>query len=595
MTGNEQDDMKRSDQPDRSDPGLSHLVIDRLYEVAVDPLRYEELLDQWESLISPIRRNANGAPIEDRLGSGIGRHFQRAGIFLDQLEYREGDMEKQDLLSPFGKSAAFMIGRDMKFIDVNDAAHSALGISKGAALADLPLDCEDLEALREKLGRMLVSNCDDVAIFRARMCHANRVIVLQLRSLHPKDGPPVVIAATTELKWPERLGETLRAAFGLTKAETDIIRALTECRSLRDIAEARGRSIETVRAQMRSILSKTETRSQTELVRLTLSMMEITSYTEDQAARATPMSEGYDRLAPRPYHRITQADGRIMEYLILGAQEGRPCLYMPLDYGLARWPASAEEQLARSGIRVIVPIRGGYGNSTPLPKKAHLGTTVAQDILHLLDHLGVSRCPAISLGSDIYYLGHMHRIDSRRLSAVVACAGTFPLTRPEQYERMGKWHRFILASARYTPHLMPFMVRAGFSLARRLGKRGFVSAVYGGSPADIETFSDPEVFEAMVCGSEICLSETHSAHDAFAREVREQETTDWSFLLDSFRDTVPVTYMNGTQDPQVPEGNLREFMQEYPWIEFRIYEDCGQLLFFRKWPEVIDRIRPYLG
>jgi len=353
---------------------------------------------------------------------------------------------------PFEKSAAFMIGREMRFIDTNDAARATLGIRKGAPLSDLPVNAEDLEALREKLGLMLMKNSDETAIFRARMCGENRVIVLHLRSLHPKDGAPVVIAVTTELKWPVRLDETLRAAFGLTQAETDIIRALTECKSLRDIAKARGRSIETVRAQMRSILSKTETRSQTELVRLTLSMMEITSYTEDHAARATPMSEGYDRLSPRPYHQITQADGRIMEYLLLGAKGGRPILYMPLDYGLTRWPASAEARLEREGLMAIVPIRAGYGNSTPLPKKA----------------LGVSRCPAISLGSDIYYLAHLHRLDRKRLSAIIACAGTCPLTRSEQYERMGKWHRFILASARYTPHLLPFMVKAGFSLARRL-------------------------------------------------------------------------------------------------------------------------------
>ncbi len=594
MTADEQDKEGRGGGDDRRAPEQSDLVIDRLYEVAIDPLRYEELLDQWESLISPIRKDANGAPIEDRLDKSLGRHFQRAGIFLDQLDHKEGRTGEQDLLMPFEKSAAFMIGREMRFIDTNDAAQATLGIRKGASLSDLPVNAEDLEALREKLGLMLMKNSDETAIFRARMCGENRVIVLHLRSLHPKDGAPVVIAVTTELKWPERLDETLRAAFGLTQAETDIIRALTECKSLRDIAEARGRSIETVRAQMRSILSKTETRSQTELVRLTLSMMEITSYTEDHAARATPMSEGYDRLSPRPYHQITQADGRIMEYLLLGAKGGRPILYMPLDYGLTRWPASAEERLEKEGLMAIVPIRAGYGNSTPLPKKASVGMSAAQDILRLLDHLGVSRCPAISLGSDIYYLAHLHRLDRKRFSAIIACAGTFPLTRSEQYERMGKWHRFILASARYTPHLMPFMVKAGFSLARRLGKRGFVNAVYGGSPADVETFSDPEVFEAMVCGSEVCLSEKHSAHKAFAREVHEQETTDWTSLLKGFEGQVPLTYMNGLHDPQVPPENLREFMRDFPWIEFELHEDCGQLLFFRKWPEVLDRVRPYL-
>ena len=42
---------------DQGNPNrLAQEVIDRLYEVAVDPARYEDLLDQWETLISPYRR-----------------------------------------------------------------------------------------------------------------------------------------------------------------------------------------------------------------------------------------------------------------------------------------------------------------------------------------------------------------------------------------------------------------------------------------------------------------------------------------------------------------------------------------------------------
>ena len=36
---------------------------------------------------------------------------------------------------------------------------------------------------------------------------------------------------------------------------------------------------------------------------------------------------------------------------------------------------------------------------------------------------------------------------------------------------MDKWQRFILANARYAPKVLPFLVQAGFSLARKLGKR----------------------------------------------------------------------------------------------------------------------------
>ena len=35
-------------------------AIDRLYDVALDPARYEALLDHWESAIGPLRAHVDG-------------------------------------------------------------------------------------------------------------------------------------------------------------------------------------------------------------------------------------------------------------------------------------------------------------------------------------------------------------------------------------------------------------------------------------------------------------------------------------------------------------------------------------------------------
>ena len=168
------------------------------------------------------------------------------------------------------------------------------------------------------------------------------------------------------------------------------------------------------------------------------------------------------------------------------------------------------------------------------------------------------------------------------------------MTRKEQFERMEKWHRFILAGAKYTPHLLPFMVKAGFLLARKIGKRGFLHAVYGNSPADVATFEDPEVFEALVTGSEVALSETHSAHDSFSKMLLGAQNGDWSADVDAVRGQLPVIFLNGADDPQVPAKTLEDFKTDHDWIDFRFYDDCGQLLFFRKWAEVLAILEKFL-
>ena len=406
-------------------------VIDRLYEVAIDPMRYEDLLDRWESLIGPIRRGANGKLLNDDISPEFASHFKRAGKFLEHLSEEKIEAPDDNPLKTIEKTAAFLVDRNLILKDVNKAGISVLKIAKGDHLGNLPVEKEDLDVFCTKIKQMLSRNSDMASIFRARMTKNHRLIIFQLRSLHPKDSEPVVIAVTSELSWPDGFDGLLKSAFSLTAAEAGVVRGLTECLSLKEIAESRHRSIETVRAQMRSILGKTETRSQTELVRLTLSMMDITTYTENHAAKARPLSEGFETLSPRPFYELTLPDGRKLEYLRLGCQTGRPLIYMPLDYGLTRWPASAEAEAEARKIKVIVPIRAGYGNSTPLPRKTDLGITIARDIATLMDHLQIERAPVLSLGSDVFYTAHLHRQYPGRVSAVIACAGTLPLSRSE--------------------------------------------------------------------------------------------------------------------------------------------------------------------
>lgn len=572
-------------------PEVRDEVIERLYEVAMDPTRYEDLLDRWESMIQPLREGANGTLINVDVDAEYASHFIRADKFLEKLD---DNSELVNHLAHVDKSAAFLIGRDLHFIDVNAAAKAVLHVKTGDKLSDLPIEAADLRKLERQTAAMLIGNEDTSVVLRTRLLDSQRLVIFQLQTLRQEDEPPLVVAISSEVSWPTGFDALLKSAFTLTEAEIGVVHALTECLSLREIAKARDRSIDTVRAQLKSALNKTETRSQTELVRLALSMMDITKFTEDISTSAPPHSTGTEYLVSRPFHQITLRDGRKMEYLVLGCQTGKPMVFLPQDYGLVRWPASAEAEAERRGIKIIVPIRPGYGNSTPLPKKQPPDEIIAHDLNELLEHLKIDRFPFLTLGADIYYALDFHRLYPDRVSAVIVTGGYFPLETSEQYERMAKWHRFILASARYTPHLLPFMVKAGFLLARRLGKRKFVHAVFGTSPADVATFENPEVYEAMVCGSEVSLSKTHSAHDAFSSEVLLQERTDWAHLIEGARDTVPLFCLNGLQDPQVPPDTLREVQAKHPWVEFTEYEDCGQLVFFKKWREIIPLVEKYL-
>jgi pimeloyl-ACP methyl ester carboxylesterase len=264
---------------------------------------------------------------------------------------------------------------------------------------------------------------------------------------------------------------------------------------------------------------------------------------------------------------------------------------MHLDYGLIRWPASAERQARRMGLRVIVPVRAGYGRTDLHPKKQDHLQGVTQDYIAVLDHLGVRQAAVIAMGADLRFALSVSLERPAMVTGILGCACQLPLRTPAQYERMDKWQRFILANARYAPKILPFLVQAGFSLARRLGKEKFFAQVNGGSPADMEAFARPEIREAMLAGSEVCMSERVLAHEAFTRECIGSEK-DWSDLVN--RVQTPVQLLQGDQDPQTPVLTIRELMDEYQHLDISFVPNTGQLLFFAEWPRVLQLLEKFL-
>jgi pimeloyl-ACP methyl ester carboxylesterase len=305
---------------------------------------------------------------------------------------------------------------------------------------------------------------------------------------------------------------------------------------------------------------------------------------------ASEMPRG-DSLTPLPVQSIRGRDGRRLEWVEFGDPKGAPLLYMHLDFGFIRWPASAERAARLRRIRVIAPIRAGYGRTELHPKGVDHIDGVCTDYAAVLDHLGVKRAAVICLGADLRFAMALSLARPDLVTGIVGCAAQLPLRSAAQYDRMDKWQRFILANARYAPKVLPFLVQAGFSLARRLGKEKFFAQVNGGSAADMTAFAIPEVREAIMSGSEISLGEKLSAHQAFTRECLSSEK-DWSQIVRAVK--VPVILLQGDQDPQTPVQTIRELMVDFPHLEVSFLPNTGQLLFFTEWQIALNRIGIFL-
>jgi DNA-binding CsgD family transcriptional regulator len=441
-------------------------IVERLYDVAVDPIRLEELLEVWEGRAGPLRVGLveSAIPLED---PEIEAHLARATVFLDRLEAAQDQPVVRSVLEDIPRSAAFLSDGGALLAGCNRAARVAFAVAEGGAFADLPFEAEDRALLAGVIRRVASRKAEKVVTLRIRSTVTGSPVILRVSPVDGGEARPLALVVSTELVWPDGFQTTVQEAFGLTTAEVEIVRGVTLGLPLRDIAEARGRSLETVRTQVRSVLAKTETHSQSELVRVVLGLMDV-ALIPVQGGVALPDRGALD---PRPLRDLRTPDGRRLTWIEFGDPKGMPVLYMHLDFGLIRWPATAERAAAARGMRVIVPVRSGYGRTDPLPKGADHLAGVTADYAAVLDHLGIKGAVAIPLGADLRFAMNLSLKRPDLVRAIVGAACQLPLRSAAQYDRMDKWQRFILANARYAPRILPFLVQAGFSLRGAWARR----------------------------------------------------------------------------------------------------------------------------
>lgn len=563
-------------------------ILDRLYEVALDPIRLEDLLDVWENHVAAHRTDHSQAVVilED---PEIAAHLRWATVFLDRIEAADAVGRGKSVLDTIPRSASFLADGGPGIAEFNHPASVAFGLKAGAVLADLPFDAAEVSLLRGQISRVALGHEDRPILLRLRSTVTGSPVIVRISAMEqPTDrhGEPLALVMSTELVWPEGFETIVQDAFGLTMAEVEIVRGIALGLPIKEIAETRGRSPETVRTQLRSILAKSETHSQVELVRVVFGLMDVAQIAPPEEASLASGS-----LELLPVRALRTSEGRRLEWVEFGAPKGAAVLYMHLDLGLSRWPAPAEQAARKRGMRVVVPYRAGFGRSDLHASGVNHADAVARDYLAVLDHLGITQTAVLSQGADLRFACALSLLQPGLVTGILGCAAQLPLRHATQYERMDKWQRFILTNARYAPKVLPFLVRASYALARRLGKAKFFALVNGGSAADMAAFAQPEIREAVLLGSDIALGPRTSAHLAFTREALSSEK-DWSALVQAVK--VPVVLLQGDQDPQSPKQTMRELMADFPHLEVRFLPNTGQLLFFAEWHQVLDRLQSFL-
>ncbi|NIY78270.1 hypothetical protein HCZ23_02140 [Celeribacter sp. HF31] len=556
-------------------------ILSALYDVALAP----ECPERYARLLPHMDRETVPASLSE---SALLKHFHRAEEILARSSAQPQGDEIAGLMARFSQSTAILVDARLTVLAANGPAGALFGVDVGAPLgcANLP---EDTRATLLTLVKARLDHRAAVAADTLLELHKDDHSRPTLLKLHPEVLPqtgPVVLILSSELIWPEGFDAVLASAFALTPAEIAVIRRLIKSENIQEIATARGRSVDTIRTQVKTILSKTDTRSQAELIRIVLMMMHMATAPGGVRAQLTKDATRPDVL----WQSMTLSDGRRLDYREFGAPAGQPVLVWPMDYGFTHWPRAAEARARALGLRVILPLRGGYGPSDTPPATGSLSEHYARDIAELVAHLDLGPCPHLALGVDVMFVAKFAALFPHLITGVVGCGAVFPVTEPNQIACMDKWHRMILATARHTPRLLPFLIKAGFALAQKAGKDAFIRNIFADAPGDLALLDDLDTREALFNGSHFTLSKDYNAADIFTRTTIEQMTMDWSQDLHAMAQSLPVQFLQGLEDTEIPPDMLAQHAARYPEIKIELCENAGRFVFFRAWDKALAHL-----
>jgi len=563
------------------DPDLLRAV----YQTAVTPDSYDALMERWQAqmdaAVAALAPEDKSREETDGL-IDLSRtlpHLETSVQILESLG-RQPRAGRGGARNP-ATGVHLMLDAKGRIVWYNSQAGRSFGLGRSSRLDALGLD----EAADERLSRALAQMAEGSATGVTPRPLALAVRLEDASPLHlvaspvnADDGGTLMSLRSAGGDWNRLLAEMMREAFDLSDAELGIIGQLVEGYDLAEIAAARDRQLNTVRTQVKAILKKTHTHTQSQIIRLALNL----------AAHLPETGEGERLRADVQF--VALPNGRRMPYRVLGPANGRPVIFLHgmLD-GIAITEAIAKE-LHERGIKLIAPERPFFGSAPGAPTAPREALAAfSADLEVLCEHLKLSDSVVLGhMAGAVYAFAFADRAPGR-VRAIVNVAGGVPITSPRQFAAMSPRQRLVAYTARYTPSALPFILRAGIRQIDAGGERKFVEALYTASPLDQQACRQQEIFQIITDGVRYAVAQGHAAFEVDSYHV----VRDWSKVAHA--SSCPVHLVHGRHDPVVTCESVEGFAAALgERAQLHVCEEAGQLVYYTQPSHVLAVVQAAL-
>jgi pimeloyl-ACP methyl ester carboxylesterase/DNA-binding CsgD family transcriptional regulator len=564
-------------------------MIGLIYEAATDLSLWPKLLESMSGYLElSLPNTAEVAypinPADHSLIQFLAPHFLRAQAIHQQLSEV---VEERNLLESFMNRlplGAAIIDAQCAAISMNRALVTLLQGSTSLKVIEGRLASSPANVLQQAVERMLTCNSKDEVI---RLDGSEGGLSLWISG----GGVPVgvnrnqtrlmvFVASRTSHALSE---QGLIAFFGLSPAEARITQQFALGHTIEESAEKLALSSHTVRTHLKHIFGKVGVKRQSELMQaIYASPLWLKSDTRESGT--APLSTTGVPLARSESEdqRLQLADGRWLYFSDSGDPRGLPVILM---HGIAgsrylRHPDDAI--LMQEGIRLIIPERPGSGDSDAQPDRCVADWS--WDLLALANHLQLEKFSVLGYSAGTAYALAVAAAMPERIHSVHIVAAVPPVSSLEDMRVYSPVFRMTLFIARYTPGLLPAVIRVMIKDIRK-NVYQYLEKVFADAPEqDRQILANPRLRANIAAGWR--ASAQHS-EQGIAQEVL-LTAKDWE--LDLSRIPMRVRIWYGEKDPLVSPEATNKLATLLPDAEVILVPEAGHYLLYSHWQEILQSV-----
>ena len=550
-------------------------LIKEAYAVVAKPERLmllQQMLDE----------DLAGRDLSDRVEPEIAAHFDRATHLLEELTPGVGsDFAKfaDENVGNTQKSYDLLLDNRLKITECDDGIFTDDDFTRGKNLPDWAWSetevNDDRNALRDiaKAGEgqhtLRLRQTPDMA--RGSLFLATHLPAPLTSARRSKSGGMVALRSLP-MRYDEASAEAFARAFGLSAAESDIVRQIVDGGTLRALAAERGTAVGTVRNQLKGLLQKLSLNSQIDLVCL------YAGFRQSRLSHLTGKIGGQtNQYTPRIVNLREHGKLPVQFY---GPVDGTPILFLHPAYGGAFLTHDWQALCERRHLRIIAPWRPHFGRDDGQSSSISMVQQFCNALSALLDKLDIDKVNVLGAsGGTPYAFGFARQHPDRVIGMTIAGAAVPIATRAEM-GMIGLSNRLPLQLARYAPAIARYYVRAWLAKLHEGGKDNFIERFFQDSSADMALARRADFGRTF----REALRYSHALNYKASVEELILNSADWSELAEGVN--IPVTLLSGETDRLAPTALVRSFAARHGFTMIGPVAGVGSFLLFQR-PELV--------